>query len=123
MKNIKMMYSFFSCEFKWRFISNLPQIFHCRALSEIPNKQTIAGVRIGLINGQFVINPTTEQMENSELDLMMAGTDSAILMIEVSTEALVAYVLHPIPSIFFPLMKTSSHVILAFSSIYPHFHF
>ncbi|CAL5066912.1 unnamed protein product [Urochloa decumbens] len=52
------------------------------ALSEIPNKQTIAGVRIGLINGQFVINPTTEQMENSELDLMMAGTDSAILMIE-----------------------------------------
>lgn len=52
------------------------------ALSEIPNKQTIAGVRVGLINGQFVINPTTEQMENSELDLMMAGTDSAILMIE-----------------------------------------
>ena len=93
------------CKFKWRFISNLPQIFHCRALSEIPNKQTIAGVRIGLINGQFVINPTTEQMENSELDLMMAGTDSAILMIEVSTEALVAYVLHPIPNIFFLLWK------------------
>ncbi|KAG0541763.1 hypothetical protein BDA96_02G045400 [Sorghum bicolor] len=52
------------------------------ALSEIPNKQTIAGVRIGLIDDQFVVNPTTEQMENSELDLMMAGTDSAILMIE-----------------------------------------
>ncbi|GJN24624.1 hypothetical protein PR202_gb12377 [Eleusine coracana subsp. coracana] len=52
------------------------------ALSEIPNKQTIAGVRIGLINGQFVVNPNTEQMEKSELDLMMAGTDSAILMIE-----------------------------------------
>ncbi|KAJ1287886.1 hypothetical protein BS78_02G044900 [Paspalum vaginatum] len=52
------------------------------ALSEIPNKQTIAGVRVGLINDQFVINPTTEQMENSDLDLMMAGTDSAILMIE-----------------------------------------
>ncbi|CAD6221034.1 unnamed protein product [Miscanthus lutarioriparius] len=52
------------------------------ALSEIPNEQIIAGVRIGLINDQFVVNPTTEQMENSELDLMMAGTDSAILMIE-----------------------------------------
>lgn len=52
------------------------------ALSEIPNKQTIAGVRIGLINNQFIVNPTTEQMEDSELDLMMAGTDSAILMIE-----------------------------------------
>jgi len=67
--------------------------FHYRALSEIPNKQTIAGVRIGLINDQFVVNPTTEQMENSELDMMMAGTDSAILMIEVSAEALLAYML------------------------------
>ncbi|KAM3366165.1 hypothetical protein ACQJBY_015580 [Aegilops geniculata] len=35
-----------------------------------------------MINDQFVVNPTTEQMEDSELDLMMAGTDSAILMIE-----------------------------------------
>ncbi|KAF0907895.1 hypothetical protein E2562_022289 [Oryza meyeriana var. granulata] len=52
------------------------------ALSEVPNKQTIAGVRIGMVNDQFVVNPTTEQMEDSELDLVMAGTDSAILMIE-----------------------------------------
>uniref|UniRef100_A0A0D9WVY3 polyribonucleotide nucleotidyltransferase n=1 Tax=Leersia perrieri TaxID=77586 RepID=A0A0D9WVY3_9ORYZ len=52
------------------------------ALSEVPNKQTIAGVRIGMVNDQFVVNPTTEQMEESELDLVMAGTDSAILMIE-----------------------------------------
>ncbi|KAB8104451.1 hypothetical protein EE612_037365 [Oryza sativa] len=52
------------------------------ALSEVPNKQTIAGVRIGMINDQFVVNPTTEQMDDSELDLVMAGTDSAILMIE-----------------------------------------
>lgn len=66
--------------------SYLSIFFYCRALSEIPNKQTIAGVRIGLINNQFIVNPTTEQMENSELDLMMAGTDSAILMIEVSAE-------------------------------------
>lgn len=66
--------------------SYLSIFFYCRALSEIPNKQTIAGVRIGLINNQFIVNPTTEQMEDSELDLMMAGTDSAILMIEVSAE-------------------------------------
>lgn len=81
----------------------LSQSFYCRALSEIPNKQTIAGVRIGLINDQFVINPTTEQMENSELDLMMAGTDSAILMIEVIAESLLAYMLEMphIPSIIF----------------------
>ncbi|KAL6880604.1 hypothetical protein ACP4OV_012169 [Aristida adscensionis] len=57
------------------------------ALSEIPNKQTIAGVRIGLIDDQFVINPTTEQMEKSELDLMMAGTENAILMIEGTTQS------------------------------------
>uniref|UniRef100_A0A0E0HX39 polyribonucleotide nucleotidyltransferase n=1 Tax=Oryza nivara TaxID=4536 RepID=A0A0E0HX39_ORYNI len=62
--------------------SYLPQSFLCRALSEVPNKQTIAGVRIGMINDQFVVNPTTEQMDDSELDLVMAGTDSAILMIE-----------------------------------------
>uniref|UniRef100_A0A0E0LHJ9 polyribonucleotide nucleotidyltransferase n=1 Tax=Oryza punctata TaxID=4537 RepID=A0A0E0LHJ9_ORYPU len=62
--------------------SYLPQSFLCRALSEVPNKQTIAGVRIGMVNDQFVVNPTTEQMEDSELDLVMAGTDSAILMIE-----------------------------------------
>ncbi|KAK1270565.1 hypothetical protein QJS04_geneDACA012996 [Acorus gramineus] len=52
------------------------------ALSEVPNTKAIAGVRIGLINDQFVVNPTTKQMEESELDLMLAGTDSAILMIE-----------------------------------------
>ena len=50
-----------------------------------------------MINDQFVINPTTEQMEDSELDLMMAGTDSAILMIEVCAQLLfaVAYILSP----------------------------
>lgn len=78
----------FFCEITF-FISKILlfiYFFYCRALSEIPNKQTIAGVRIGLINNQFIVNPTTEQMEDSELDLMMAGTDSAILMIEVSAE-------------------------------------
>ncbi|XP_072951520.1 probable polyribonucleotide nucleotidyltransferase 1, chloroplastic [Typha angustifolia] len=52
------------------------------ALSEVPNTKTIAGVRVGLIDGQFIVNPTTKEMEESELDLMIAGTDSAILMIE-----------------------------------------
>ncbi|XP_020095675.1 probable polyribonucleotide nucleotidyltransferase 1, chloroplastic isoform X1 [Ananas comosus] len=52
------------------------------ALSEVPNTKTIAGVRIGLIDDKFVVNPTTREMESSELDLIIAGTDSAILMIE-----------------------------------------
>lgn len=57
--------------------------FQCRALSEIPSSKIIAGVRVGLVGGQFIINPTTKEMESSELDLILAGTDSAILMIEV----------------------------------------
>jgi hypothetical protein len=44
-----------------------------------------------MINDQFVVNPTTEQMKKSELDLMMAGTDTAILMIEVCSQALFAH--------------------------------
>ena len=51
----------------------------------MPNSKTVAGVRIGLINDKFIVNPTTKEMEDSELDLLLAGTDSAILMIEVST--------------------------------------
>lgn len=52
------------------------------ALSEVPNTKMIAGVRIGLVGDKFVVNPTTIQMEESELDLLLAGTDDAILMIE-----------------------------------------
>ncbi|EXB68042.1 Polyribonucleotide nucleotidyltransferase [Morus notabilis] len=52
------------------------------ALSELPNSKLIAGVRIGLVGDKFIVNPTTKEMEESELDLLLAGTDSAILMIE-----------------------------------------
>ncbi|KAG6487229.1 hypothetical protein ZIOFF_055814 [Zingiber officinale] len=56
------------------------------ALSEVPNTKIIAGVRIGLVGDKFIVNPTTKEMEDSELDLIIAGTDSAILMIEVVDE-------------------------------------
>ncbi|KAJ6846592.1 putative polyribonucleotide nucleotidyltransferase 1, chloroplastic [Iris pallida] len=52
------------------------------ALSEVPNTKMVAGVRIGLVGDQFIVNPTTKEMEISELDLILAGTDNAILMIE-----------------------------------------
>ncbi|XP_062113893.1 polyribonucleotide nucleotidyltransferase 1, chloroplastic isoform X2 [Humulus lupulus] len=52
------------------------------ALSEVPNAKTIAGVRIGLVGDKFIVNPTTKEMEDSKLDLLLAGTDDAILMIE-----------------------------------------
>jgi polyribonucleotide nucleotidyltransferase len=51
-------------------------------LSDIPLIKPIAGVRVGMIDGKFVINPTNEQMKQSQLDLMLAGTDDAVLMIE-----------------------------------------
>ncbi|CAI9099347.1 OLC1v1036154C2 [Oldenlandia corymbosa var. corymbosa] len=52
------------------------------ALSELPNSEPVAGVRVGLIGDQLVVNPRTKEMENSKLDLLIAGTESAILMIE-----------------------------------------
>ena len=46
-------------------------------------KKAVAGVRVGLLPELgFVVNPTVQQMEESKLDLIMAGTDSAVLMIE-----------------------------------------
>ncbi|KAH8491375.1 hypothetical protein H0E87_023501 [Populus deltoides] len=52
------------------------------ALSEVPNTKVIAGVRVGLVDNKFIVNPTTKEMEESKLDLLLAGTDSAIFMIE-----------------------------------------
>ncbi|PHT29927.1 Polyribonucleotide nucleotidyltransferase 1, chloroplastic [Capsicum baccatum] len=52
------------------------------ALSEVPNSEVVAGVRIGLIGDKFVVNPTILEMENSKLDLLLAGTKNATLMIE-----------------------------------------
>lgn len=51
-------------------------------LSEVPLVKPVAGVRVGRVNGQFVINPSQALIEKSDLDLMLAGTDDAILMIE-----------------------------------------
>src|SRR5204863_8641633 len=52
------------------------------ALSEIPLEKTIAGVRVGLIDGQYVINPTFAQRKESTLDLIVAGTSDGIVMVE-----------------------------------------
>lgn len=52
------------------------------SISNIPFDGPIAGVRVGLINGEFIINPTIEQQANSEINLAVAGTKYAILMVE-----------------------------------------
>jgi len=51
-------------------------------ISDIPFFKPIGAVRMGMINGQFVINPPFEEQKKSRLDLMLAGTEDAILMIE-----------------------------------------
>jgi polyribonucleotide nucleotidyltransferase len=52
------------------------------ALSSIPFTRTIAGVRVGLVNGEYVINPTFAQRRESRLDLVVAGSKDAIVMVE-----------------------------------------
>jgi polyribonucleotide nucleotidyltransferase len=52
------------------------------AISDIPLLKPIAAVRVGYVNGKFIINPTLEQHKSSKLDLLLAGSDDAILMIE-----------------------------------------
>ena len=52
------------------------------SISDIPFEGPIAGVRVGLIDGEFIINPTVEQAKISQLNLAVAGTKDAILMVE-----------------------------------------
>jgi polyribonucleotide nucleotidyltransferase len=51
-------------------------------ISDIPWNGPIGAVRVGYIDGQLVINPTVEAMENSTMDLRLAGTKEAIIMVE-----------------------------------------
>ena len=52
------------------------------ALSDIPFPNPIAAVRVGMVEGQIVVNPTTTQLALSTLDLVVAGTKSAVVMVE-----------------------------------------
>jgi len=56
------------------------------ALSEIPFQKTIAGVRVGLLDGQYVINPTFAQRKESKLDLMVAGSNDGLVMVEAGAK-------------------------------------
>ena len=51
-------------------------------LSNIPFEKDIASVRIGRINGEFIVNPTIQQREQSDLDLVVSGTEEALTMVE-----------------------------------------
>jgi polyribonucleotide nucleotidyltransferase len=51
-------------------------------LSDIPFPNPIAGVRVGLIDGRYVVNPTYSEIRESKLNLIVAGTEEAIVMVE-----------------------------------------
>jgi polyribonucleotide nucleotidyltransferase len=58
------------------------------AISEIPLSKPVGAVRVGLIDNQFIVNPTSEEQKRSKLDLVLAGTEDAVLMIEGSADFL-----------------------------------
>ena len=58
----------------------------CTCISKIPFDGPIAGVKVGRINGEFIINPTVEQASLSDIDLTVAGTKEAINMVEAGAK-------------------------------------
>ena len=57
-------------------------------ISDIPFETPVGAVRVGYIDGEFVINPLNSQMEHSELDMALAGTEEFVNMIEVGANEL-----------------------------------
>jgi polyribonucleotide nucleotidyltransferase len=56
------------------------------AISDIPMEKTIAAVRVGLVDGQYVINPTFAQRKESRLDLIVAGSKDGLVMVEAGSK-------------------------------------
>jgi polyribonucleotide nucleotidyltransferase len=57
-------------------------------LSGVPFMGPVGSARVGLINGEFILNPTLEQIKTSDLDLVVAGTANAVLMVESEAKEL-----------------------------------
>jgi polyribonucleotide nucleotidyltransferase len=58
------------------------------SVSGVPFNGPVGAARVGYINGQYVLNPTTSQLVNSELNLVVAGTEIAVLMVESEAQQL-----------------------------------
>jgi polyribonucleotide nucleotidyltransferase len=56
------------------------------ALSDIPFEKTIAAVRMGLVDGQYVVNPTFKQRKESKLDLIVVGSKDGLVMVEAGAK-------------------------------------
>ena len=55
-------------------------------MSDIPFAGTVAGVTVGYIDGEYILNPTPEQLEASEIELSVAGTKDAVTMVEAGAK-------------------------------------
>jgi len=58
------------------------------SISDAPFEQAIAGVRVGRINGELIINPTSDELGESDLDLIVAGSKDAVVMVEAGANFL-----------------------------------
>ncbi|MGL5184105.1 polyribonucleotide nucleotidyltransferase [Herbaspirillum huttiense] len=58
------------------------------SLAGIPFNGPVGAARVGYIDGQYVLNPTTSQLKSSQLDLVVAGTETAVLMVESEADQL-----------------------------------
>ncbi len=58
------------------------------AISEAPFLEAVAGARVGYVNGEYVLNPSLTELKNSQLDLVVAGTKSSVLMVESEAKEL-----------------------------------
>ncbi len=70
---------------------DIPSLIGCSAaltLSGIPFFGPVAAARVGYENGEYILNPTTEQMEGATLDLVLAGTAEGVLMVESEAKEL-----------------------------------
>ena len=57
-------------------------------VSGIPFNGPIGAARVGYVDGQYILNPTVSQLQNSQMDLVVAGTEQAVLMVESEAEEL-----------------------------------
>src|SRR5690606_31668920 len=58
------------------------------AISGVPFAGPIGAARVGVLNDEYVLNPTTDELTQSKLDLVVAGTASAVLMVESEAQLL-----------------------------------